>query len=154
MPILAHFRLLHDINLEKEMASHSNILVWEIPWTEEPGGLQSMGSQKSWTQLGNWTTTTMTVTSSQNCWRCNNQLSWDSSGCVQRITANLVQRCQGTKSSIREYRPPPEGLGSVLDQMKQDLWEPTEWSRETHSSLGGWIELWHTYVWGTVLRLT
>ena len=28
------------------MATHSRILVWEIPWTEEPGGLQSMGSQK------------------------------------------------------------------------------------------------------------
>ena len=32
--------------LEKEMATHSRILTWEIPWTEEPGGLQSMGSQK------------------------------------------------------------------------------------------------------------
>ena len=32
-------------------ATHSSILAWEIPWTEEPGGLQSMGSQKSWTQL-------------------------------------------------------------------------------------------------------
>ena len=31
--------------LEKEMATHSSILAWEIPWTEEPGGLQSMGSQ-------------------------------------------------------------------------------------------------------------
>ena len=30
--------------LEKEMATHSSILVWELPWTEEPGGLQSMGS--------------------------------------------------------------------------------------------------------------
>ena len=29
--------------LEKEMAAHSSILAWEIPWTEEPGGLQSMG---------------------------------------------------------------------------------------------------------------
>ena len=29
---------------EKEMATHSSILAWEIPWTEEPGGLQSMGS--------------------------------------------------------------------------------------------------------------
>jgi len=37
--------------LEKEMAAHSSILVWEIPWTEESGRLQSMGSQKSWTQL-------------------------------------------------------------------------------------------------------
>ena len=32
--------------LEKEMATHSRILAWEIPWTEELGGLQSMGSQK------------------------------------------------------------------------------------------------------------
>ena len=37
----------------KEMATQPNILAWEIPWTEEPGGLQSMVSQKSWTQLGN-----------------------------------------------------------------------------------------------------
>ena len=35
--------------LEKEMATHSSILAWEILGTEEPGGLQSMGSQKSWT---------------------------------------------------------------------------------------------------------
>ena len=33
--------------LEKEMATHSSILVREIPWTEEPGGLQLMGSQES-----------------------------------------------------------------------------------------------------------
>ena len=33
--------------LEKEMATHSSILAWEIPWTEEPGALQSMGLQKS-----------------------------------------------------------------------------------------------------------
>ena len=32
--------------LEKEMATHPSILPWEIPWTEEPGGLQPMGSQK------------------------------------------------------------------------------------------------------------
>ena len=32
-------------NLEKETATHSSILAWGIPWTEEPGGLQSMGSQ-------------------------------------------------------------------------------------------------------------
>ena len=31
---------------KEEMASHSSILAWEIPWTEEPGGLQSMGSQR------------------------------------------------------------------------------------------------------------
>ena len=31
--------------LEKEMAAHSSVLAWRIPWTEEPGGLQSIGSQ-------------------------------------------------------------------------------------------------------------
>ena len=33
--------------LEKEIATHSSILAWEIPWTEEPGGLQSMVLQES-----------------------------------------------------------------------------------------------------------
>ena len=37
----------HEDPLEKEMATHSTILAWEIPWTEEPGGLQSTGLQES-----------------------------------------------------------------------------------------------------------
>ena len=37
--------------LEKEMVTHSNIPAWEIPWTEEPERLQSMGSQNSQTRL-------------------------------------------------------------------------------------------------------
>jgi len=32
--------------LEKDMATHSSILAWKIPWTEDPGGLQSMGQQR------------------------------------------------------------------------------------------------------------
>ena len=32
--------------LEEEMATHSSILAWDFPWTEKPGGLQSMGSQR------------------------------------------------------------------------------------------------------------
>ena len=40
--------------LKKEMATHSSTLAWRIPWTEEPGGLQSMGSQKSQTQLNDF----------------------------------------------------------------------------------------------------
>ena len=35
--------------LEKGVAMYSSVLAWEIPWTEDPGGLQSTGSQKSWT---------------------------------------------------------------------------------------------------------
>ena len=39
--------LVGEDSLEEEMATHSSILACEIPWIEEPGGLQSMGSQKS-----------------------------------------------------------------------------------------------------------
>ena len=38
--------LSQEDSLEKEMATHSSILAWKIPWTEEPGRLQSMGSQR------------------------------------------------------------------------------------------------------------
>ena len=37
---------MHINILEKEMATHSSILAWRIPWTEEPSRLQSMGSQE------------------------------------------------------------------------------------------------------------
>ena len=40
-------------SLEREMATNSSILAWEVLWAEEPGGLQSMWLQKSWTQLSN-----------------------------------------------------------------------------------------------------
>ena len=44
--IWVRFQGLED-PLEKEMATHSSILAWRIPWIEEPGGLQSMGLQES-----------------------------------------------------------------------------------------------------------
>ena len=50
--------------LEKEMATHSSILAWEIPWAEEPGRLQSMGSQR----VGyNWTASLHFTSNSGNC---------------------------------------------------------------------------------------
>ena len=45
--------------LEKEMATHSSILVWEIPWTEEPGGLQAIGLHRvrpDWSDVAKWNT--------------------------------------------------------------------------------------------------
>ena len=39
--------------LEKGMATHSSILAWRIPWTEEPGGLTVHGIAKSWTRVNN-----------------------------------------------------------------------------------------------------
>ena len=44
--------------LEKETAAHSSILAWKIPWTTEPGRLQSMGVAKSQTRLSNFTSLT------------------------------------------------------------------------------------------------
>ena len=44
--------------LKKEMVTHSSILAWITPWTEEPGGLQSAELQNSQTRLGNYTATT------------------------------------------------------------------------------------------------
>ena len=48
--------LVWEDPLEKEMVTHSGILAWKIPWTEEPGRLQSMGLQKSWTWFSDKTT--------------------------------------------------------------------------------------------------
>ena len=44
--------LLWEDSLEKEMATHSGILAWEIPWTEEPGGLQSVASLSTHEHIG------------------------------------------------------------------------------------------------------
>ena len=46
--------------VEKEMATYSSILAWEIPWTEEPGRLWPMELQKSWTRHSDETTPTTT----------------------------------------------------------------------------------------------
>ena len=50
--------LIQEDPLEKETATHSSILAWEIPWTEEPGGLHSIGSQRV---THNWTHTQATL---------------------------------------------------------------------------------------------
>ena len=48
--------------LEEEMVTHSSVLAWRIPWTEEPGGLQSLGRQRSWTRLSEWAHAQVSVT--------------------------------------------------------------------------------------------
>ena len=45
--------LCWEVLLEKEMATHSSVLVWKIPWTKESGRVQFMDSQRSWTQISN-----------------------------------------------------------------------------------------------------
>ena len=48
-------------DLEEDMVAHSSALAWEIPWAEEPGGPQPLGSQKSWTQLSKRTPETNAI---------------------------------------------------------------------------------------------
>ena len=43
------FNPCNEDPLQKEMTTHSSVLAWELPWTEEPGSLRSMGSQRIWT---------------------------------------------------------------------------------------------------------
>ena len=54
-------------------ATHSSILAWRIPWTEEPGELQSKGSQNSWTQLSDWVHTHSSFIA-QNLWAPDSRL--------------------------------------------------------------------------------
>ena len=59
MPEMQVWFLCLEDPLEKEMSAHSSILAWEIPWTEEPDGLQSMGSQRVRRDLATKTTATL-----------------------------------------------------------------------------------------------
>ena len=74
-------------SLEKGMATHSSILAWEIPWTEEFGGLQSMGSQ-SWTRLSNQHYTTLyysTFSTKHQLFKDNSYLSREWFSCLTQI---------------------------------------------------------------------
>ena len=54
---LCVFAYPRDVILEKEMAPHSSVLAWRIPWTEKPGRLQSLGSLRVKTRLSDFTFT-------------------------------------------------------------------------------------------------
>ena len=68
----------HEDPLDKEMATHSSILAWEIPWTEEPGGLQTMGLQKVTQDLA-----------TEQQWP--QRPSWSSSGFPPLKTSNIAE---------------------------------------------------------------
>ena len=58
---------LHTLLLEKEMATHSSILAWRIPWTREPGGLWSMGSQRVGHDWSDWASKSTKVDEPRVC---------------------------------------------------------------------------------------
>ena len=76
--------------LEKGMATHSSILAWRIPWTEEPGGLQSMGSQESDTT--EWLA--HTYTQDGPCYAFGEELKWKPRPCLGVIWARRFFVCR------------------------------------------------------------
>ena len=58
------FNSSNPTKLEKEMATHSSIIAWKIPWTKEPGGLQSLGVKRVW---HDWATEHTHVDSGRDC---------------------------------------------------------------------------------------
>ena len=68
--------------LEKEMATHSSILAWRVPWTEEPGRLQSMGSQRVGHDLG-----------TKQLWGLNK------AGCVNSLEQGWTQHSEDSRNA-------------------------------------------------------
>ena len=96
--------------LEEEMATHSRILAWRTAWTEEPGGLQSMGSR---TVGHDWATHTHTMG------RSSTQEQW-------LLTINVLNWC------AQEGKNPDSVLGrhsraSLVPRTLQGLWHPASW---------------------------
>ena len=129
--------------LEKEMTAHSRILAWRIQWTEEPGGLPSVGSQKNWTQyvpcllypfLCQWTRELLSRLS--NCNRCCN----GHCGCV------VTQSCPTLFDPMDCNLP-----GSLVHGISQA--RILEWFAISFSKGSSWPRDWThvSYVGGRVL---
>ena len=102
--------VLQEDPLEKEIATHSSILAWEIPWIEELGGLQSMGSQRIKTQLSTHKHThtteythTHTHTHTQVC-------RWPPNTCLPSYTVHFKSKC----IVIYNHLEPKEPFRTVL----------------------------------------
>ena len=104
-------------SLEKGKATHSSILVWKIPWTEEPGELQSLGSQR----VGHdWVTEhTHTHTRNQEKWYWWTYLQGrnrDTEVKNGHVGISLVVQ------QLRLHTPNAEGLGSISGQGNKPTW--------------------------------
>ena len=106
--------------LKMEMATHSSILVWRIPWTEEPGGLQSMGSQRvrhSWAGTHTHTHTSLYITLIEG-----SALVWD---VLESESCSVVSKSLLPHGLYRPQNSPGQntGVGS-LSLLQGDLPNP------------------------------
>ena len=104
--------------LEEEMATHSSILAWRIPWTEEPGGLPSTGS---WRVGHNW----VTVTTNTSC----SELSWEMGqgmermrGTLEGFDSNVDLRVSGLQRDALKSTVLIWGLEFALDPFELFSW--------------------------------
>ena len=90
--------LIWEDPLEKEMATHSSILAWRTPWTEEPDGLQFMGLQKVGHNLANGNNKTF------KCWKLP-LLTWENfiGQWIPNISILLPSALKSISSGILEY---------------------------------------------------
>ena len=89
-------------SLEKGMATHSGILAWRIPWTEESGGLQSTGSQRDSTERLTLSTESKVKWGASNISQPQGGVIWESQGFSYRTHAARVSNSQpeGTPSLV------------------------------------------------------
>ena len=135
--------------MEKAMAPHSSTLAWRIPWTEEPGGLQSMGSLNSQTRLNDFTFTfhfhalekEMATHSSVLAWRIPGTGEpgglplW---GRTESDTTEVTQQQQHADlQDLLELTPPKDVLFIIGD------WNAKAGSQETPGVTGNFV-LWRT----------
>ena len=107
--------------LEKEMAIHSSILAWRIPWTEKPGGLQSLGSQRIRHDYG---TNTFTFWPNQShCWwglelKQQKQKNWQSLGPLKRMMGQDDHEIWGMETG-ETFHCNKEARGRQVDRWPQ-----------------------------------
>ena len=100
--------LLWEDSLEKEMATHSNILAWRIPWTEEPGRLQCMGSQRGGHNLA---TEYPRMHALSNVWRPTQCPAL--SRCLINTLTNLWMNKAYSSQDVSLAIPPLPGIGKI-----------------------------------------
>ena len=93
---------------EEEMASHCSILTWRIPWTEEPGGLQNMGSQ-SQTRLRGLNTHTHTHSHTHPHTHTLTHTHSHTHSCTHTLTCDAPSLCRGQAGAVFPYLFPPPG---------------------------------------------
>ena len=139
--------------LEKELATHSSVLAWEIPWTEEPRGLQSMESQDSQTRLSDWTASEIKV-AGQNLFLLLSPKGTESSGAMSSTPISgspsgfqgLRFQTRGSGADAHKLGIQPQlcFLAASLDKSKKpgsSFYAIKDWTRETEPLATLWKHL-------------